>query len=113
MKTYTTDQIKNIVLVGNSSAGKTSLAESMLFEGGVIDRRGDVESKNTVSDYKEIEHENGNSVYSSLLYTEFNNKKINILDTPGLDDFIGGVVSSIIIVFCQLSPAILFIQTLI
>ena len=95
MKTYTTDQIKNIVLVGNSSSGKTTLAESMLFEGGVIDRRGDVESKNTVSDYKEIEHENGNSVFSSLLYTEYNNKKINILDTPGLDDFIGGVVSSL------------------
>jgi elongation factor G len=95
MKTYTTDQIKNIVLVGNSSAGKTTLAESMLFEGGVIDRRGDVESKNTVSDYKEIEHENGNSVFSSLLYSEYNNKKINILDTPGLDDFIGGMVSSV------------------
>ncbi len=95
MKTYTTDQIKNIVLVGNSSAGKTTLAESMLFEGGVIDRRGDVESKNTVSDNKEIEHENGNSVFSSLLYAEYNNKKINILDTPGLDDFIGGLVSSV------------------
>ncbi len=95
MKTYTTDQIKNIILVGNSSSGKTTLAESMLFEGGVIDRRGDVENKNTVSDYKEIEHENGNSVYSSLLYTEYNNNKVNILDTPGLDDFIGGVVSSL------------------
>jgi len=95
MKSYNTDQIKNIVLVGNSSSGKTTLAESMLFEGKVIDRRGDVESKNTVSDYKEIEHQNTNSVFSTLLYTEYNNSKINILDAPGLDDFIGGVVSSL------------------
>jgi elongation factor G len=94
MKEYKTDQIKNIVLVGNSSSGKTTLAESMLFEGKVIDRRGDVDSKNTVSDYRDIEHVNGNSVFSSLLYTEYNSNKINILDAPGLDDFIGGVVSS-------------------
>jgi elongation factor G len=66
MKTYTTDQIKNIVLVGNSGAGKTTLAESMLYEGKVIDRRGDVDSKNTASDYREIEHNNGNSVFSSV-----------------------------------------------
>jgi len=95
MKTYTTDQIKNIVIVGNSGSGKTTLAESMLYEGKVIDRRGDVESKNSVSDYKEIEHNNGNSVFSSVLYTEYNNKKINILDAPGLDDFVGGVISSL------------------
>lgn len=95
MKTYKTDQIKNIVLVGNSGSGKTTLAESMLFEGKVIDRRGDVDSKNTASDYKEIETNNGNSVYSSVLYTEYNNKKVNIIDAPGLDDFVGGVVSSI------------------
>ena len=95
MKAYTTEQIRNIVLVGNSGSGKTTLAETMLFNGGVVDRRGDVGSKNTVSDFKEIEQENENSIFSSLLYTEFNNKKINILDAPGLDDFIGGVVSSL------------------
>ncbi len=95
MKTYTTDQIKNIVLVGNSGSGKTTLAESMLYEGKVIDRRGDVEHKNTASDYKDIEHKNGNSVFSSILYTEYNNKKVNIIDAPGLDDFVGGVVSSL------------------
>ncbi len=94
MKEYKTDKIKNIVIVGNSGSGKTTLAESMLYEGKIIDRRGDVENKNTVSDYRDIEHTNGNSVFSSLLYTEYNSKKINILDTPGLDDFVGGVVSS-------------------
>ncbi|MFW6326672.1 MAG: elongation factor G [Bacteroidota bacterium] len=95
MKEYTTKQINNILLCGNASSGKTTLAEAMLFLGGVIDRRGDVTSKNTVSDYNEIEHENGNSVYSTVLYTEYNNKKINILDTPGADDFVGGLVSSL------------------
>jgi elongation factor G len=95
MKTYTADLIKNIVLVGNTGCGKTTLAESMLFEGKVIERRGDVGSKNTVSDYKDIEQNNGNSVFSSVLYTEYNNKKVNIIDAPGLDDFIGGVISSL------------------
>ena len=95
MKTYQTDQIKNIALLGNSGSGKTTLAEAMLFNGGIIERRGTIEGKNTVSDYRPIEHENGNSIFSTVLYTEFQNKKINILDTPGLDDFSGGVISSL------------------
>jgi elongation factor G len=94
MKNYTSDQIKSIVMLGNSGSGKTTLAESMLFEGGVIDRRGDVDSKNTVSDYNQIEHENNSSIYSSVLYTEYNNKKVNILDTAGADDFVGSAISS-------------------
>ncbi|HUX95140.1 MAG TPA: elongation factor G [Bacteroidales bacterium] len=95
MKTFQADQIKNIALLGNSGSGKTTLAEAMLFNGGVIERRGTIEGKNTVSDYRPIEHENGNSIFSTVLYTEFQNKKINILDTPGLDDFSGGVISSL------------------
>lgn len=95
MKTYSTNQIRNIVLLGNAGSGKTTLAEAMLFEGGVIDRRGEVGSKNTVSDHHPIEQENGNSIFSSVLYTEFNNHKINILDAPGADDFVGGAVSSL------------------
>jgi elongation factor G len=95
MKNYTTKQIKNIVLLGNAGSGKTTLAEAMLFHGGVIDRRGDVGSKNTVSDYNAIEHENESSIYSSVLYTEYNNNKINIIDPPGADDFVGGVVSGL------------------
>src|SRR3989339_1019622 len=95
MKTFQADQIKNIAILGNSGSGKTTLAEAMLFNGGVIERRGTIEGKNTVSDYRPIEHENGNSIFSTVLYAEYLNKKINILDTPGLDDFSGGVISSL------------------
>ncbi|NBC84418.1 MAG: elongation factor G [Bacteroidetes bacterium] len=95
MNAYTTNQIKNVALLGNSGAGKTTFAEDALFNGGVIDRKGDVEHKNTVSDYREIEHDNESSVFSTLLYTEINNQKVNIIDNPGLDDFSGGVVSSL------------------
>lgn len=95
MKVYDEKHIKNIVLLGSAKSGKTTLAETMLFEAGLINRRGTVENKNTVSDYHEIEHERENSVYSTSLHTEWRNYKINIIDTPGLDDFIGEVVSSI------------------
>ncbi|MFH0757124.1 MAG: elongation factor G [Bacteroidota bacterium] len=95
MKTYSTNQIKNIALLGNAGSGKTTVAETMLFEGGVIDRRGDVGSKNTVSDYHQIELENQTSMFSSVMFTEYNGKKINILDVPGADDFVGGTVSSL------------------
>jgi elongation factor G len=95
MKTYSTGQIKNLVIVGNSGSGKTTLAEAMLFEGGVIERRGDVESKNTVSDFKEIEQNNTCSVFSTLLYTLYNDNKINLIDVPGLDDFVNGVVAAL------------------
>lgn len=97
MKTYHTDQIRNIALLGNSGSGKTTLGETMLFVGGTIERRGTVDGRNTVSDYRPIEHENGNSIFSTVLYTEFKNKKINIIDTPGLDDFSGGVISSLFV----------------
>lgn len=95
MKIYQTNEIKNIVILGNSRSGKTTLSEAMLFNGGIIDRRGDTDSKNTVSDYREIEHENTISVFSTVLYVEYNNKKINFIDAPGADDFIGNVVSSL------------------
>ena len=95
MKTYQTGQIKSIALLGNSGSGKTTFAEAMLYNGGVIERRGTVEGKNSVSDYRPIEHENENSLYSTVLYTVFRDKKINILDTPGLDDFCGGIISSL------------------
>jgi len=95
MKVYQTKDIRNIALIGNSKSGKTTLTECMLFEGGIINRRGSVDDKNTVSDNKKIELERQNSIYSSVLYTEYNNKKINIIDTPGFDDFIGEVVSSL------------------
>jgi elongation factor G len=100
MKIYQTDQIKSIALLGNSGSGKTTLAEAMTFNGGVIERRGTVEGRNTLSDYRPIEHENGNSIFSTVLYTEYLNNKINIIDTPGLDDFSGGVISSLFATDC-------------
>ncbi len=95
MKTYQTNQVKNITLLGNSGSGKTTMAESMLLAGGVISRKGDVDQKTTASDFREIEQENQRSIYSTVLYTEYNDKKVNILDAPGADDFIGSVVSSL------------------
>jgi elongation factor G len=95
MKVYQTNEIRNIALIGGAKTGKTTLAEAMLFEGGVISRRGTVEDKNTVSDYRPIELERQNSVSSSILYTIADNKKINIIDTPGFDDFIGEVIGAL------------------
>ena len=95
MKVFDEKHIKNLVLLGSSKSGKTTLAETMLFEAGLINRRGTVEDKNTVSDYHEIEHERQSSVFSTLLHTEWRNYKINIIDTPGLDDFVGEITSSI------------------
>ena len=94
MKNYQTQQIRNIVLTGNTGSGKTTMAESMLQAGGIIDRKGAVETKNTVSDYNPIEQERCSSIFSTVLYTEWTDHKINILDAPGLDDFVGGVASS-------------------
>jgi elongation factor G len=95
MKIFDNKHIKNVVLVGAHGTGKTTLAETMLFEAGLINRRGTVEQKNTVSDYHEIEQERGTSIFSTPLHTEWRNYKINIIDTPGLDDFIGEIISSI------------------
>jgi len=95
MKIYDDKHIKNVVFVGAHNSGKTTLAETMLFEAGLINRRGTVENKNSIADHHEIEHEKGYSVYATPLHTEWRNYKINIIDTPGLDDFIGEVISSI------------------
>jgi elongation factor G len=95
MKFYDDKHIKNIVLLGSPKSGKTTLAETMLFEAGLINRRGTVENGNTVSDYHAIEQERGSSVYTTLLHTEWRDYKINILDTPGLDDFVGEMIASV------------------
>ena len=95
MKVYQTNEVKNIALIGGAKSGKTTIAEAMLFEGGQINRRGTVDDKNTVSDYKQIEIERGNSVYASVLHAEYLGKKINIIDTPGFQDFIGETVEGL------------------
>ena len=95
MKIYQTNEIKNIALTGGTKSGKTTLAEAMLFEGGLINRRGSVDDKNSVSDYREIELERQASVFSTILYSEYAGKKINIIDTPGFDDFIGEVIAAL------------------
>ena len=94
MKNYSAKEIKNIVLIGAPGAGKTTLAEAMAFEGKVIDRRGSVENNNTISDNTDIEHEYKRSIYSTTLFTEFMDRKLNIIDCPGSDDFCGSLFSA-------------------
>lgn len=94
MKIYQTSDIRNIALVGGAKSGKTTMAEAMAFNGGVINRRGTIEDKNTISDYRDIEIDRRNSVSTTLLYTEFGGKKINILDVPGFADFQGELVAA-------------------
>ena len=95
MKVYQTNEIKNIALLGSSGSGKTTLVEAMLFESGVIKRRGSVAAKNTVSDYFPVEQEYGYSVFSTVFHVEWNNKKLNIIDCPGSDDFVGSTVTAL------------------
>jgi elongation factor G len=95
MAEFDTAHVRNIVLLGHAGAGKTTLAESMLFEAGLINRRGSVAEGNTVGDYHELEHERGNSIFSKLMHTRWRGYKINILDTPGYDDFVGEVLSAL------------------
>lgn len=95
MKVYQSNEIKNISLLGSSRAGKTTLAEAMLYEGGLIKRRGNVEAHNTVCDYFPVEHEYGYSVFATLFHVEWNNRKLNFIDCPGADDFVGGAVTAL------------------
>ena len=95
MKVYKTNEIKNIALLGSKGSGKTTLAEAMLYECGVIKRRGTVEAGTTVCDYFPVEKEYGYSVFSTVLYAEFLNKKLNVIDCPGADDFVGNAITAL------------------
>lgn len=95
MKVYKTKDIKNIAIIGSSGSGKTTLAEAILFESGVIKRRGSVEAGNTVCDYFPVEKEYGYSVFSTLFSIEWKDKMMNFIDCPGSDDFVGGVISAL------------------
>ena len=95
MRVYQTDEIKNIALLGSAGSGKTTLAESMLYGAGIIKRRGSVEAKNTVSDYFPVEQEYGYSVFPTVFHVEWNGKKLNFIDCPGSDDFVGGCITAL------------------
>ncbi len=95
MKDYKTNEIKNIALLGSKGSGKTTLAEAMLYECGVIKRRGTIDAGNTVSDYFPVEKDYGYSVFSTVFYAEFLNKKLNVIDNPGSEDFVGNAYTSL------------------
>ncbi len=95
MKVYNTNEIKNIALLGNDGSGKTTLTEALLYEAGIISRRGRITQKNTVSDYFPVEQEYGYSVFSTIYHVEWNNKKLNIIDCPGSDDFVGAALTAL------------------
>ena len=95
MKVYQTKEIRNVAIIGGNRVGKTTLAEAMAFHGGVISRRGTVEDKNTISDYRDIELERQQSIQSTVMYAEFEGCKINMIDCPGFDDFVGEVIGSL------------------
>lgn len=95
MRVYQTNEIKNIALLGNDGSGKTTLTESLLFEAGIINRRGRITQKNTVSDYFPVEQEYGYSVFSTVYHVEWNGKKLNIIDCPGSDDFVGAALTAL------------------
>jgi len=95
MKVYEANDIRNIAFIGSSGSGKTLLAESLLYQSGAINRRGSVEDRNTVSDFIEIEHEKGYSIFASPIFLEWKDTKINIIDTPGTDDFVGETINAL------------------
>ena len=95
MKAYKTNEIKNIAILGNDGAGKTTLTESLLFEAGLISRRGKISAKNTASDYFPVEQEYGYSVFSTVFHAESNGKKLNFIDCPGSDDFAGAAITAL------------------
>ena len=95
MKIYQTHEIKNIALLGNDGSGKTTLTEALLYEAGIISRRGRITAKNTVSDYFPVEQEYGYSVFSTVFHVEWNGKKLNIIDCPGADDFVGAAMTAL------------------
>ncbi|MGN6418119.1 MAG: GTP-binding protein, partial [Pseudobacter sp.] len=95
MPEFDTSHVKNIVLLGHAGSGKTTLAECMLYEAGIINRRGSIQERNTAGDYHELEQERGSTVFSKLLHTKWRGYKINIIDTPEYDDFAGELVSAL------------------
>lgn len=97
---FDSSHVKNVVLLGHAGCGKTTLAECFLYEAGLISQRGSVSAKNTVGDFHELEHQRGNSIFSTLMHTLWRGYKINIIDTPGYDDFSGEVIAALRVAEC-------------
>jgi elongation factor G len=95
MKVYQTKEIRNVALIGGNRTGKTTLGEAMAFHGGVISRRGTIDDKNTISDYREVELERQQSIFSTVMYSEYAGCKINMIDCPGFDDFVGEAIGAL------------------
>lgn len=95
MKVYKSNEIRNISLLGNKGSGKTTLAESIIYDCGLINRRGTIDAGNTVCDYFPVEKEYGNSVFSTIFSVENNGKKLNFIDCPGMDDYVGNIVTAL------------------
>ena len=95
MKVYKSNEIRNISLLGSKGSGKTTLAESMIYDCGVTNRRGTIDSGNTVCDYFPVEKEYGYSVFSTIFSLENKGKKLNFIDCPGMDDFVGNIVTAL------------------
>ena len=98
MKVYETQNIRNIALLGHAGAGKTTIAESLLFTSGAINRKGSIEEHNSASDYNEIEQERNSSLFATPLFAEWNDVKINFIDTPGYNDYIGELIADVSVV---------------
>ena len=95
MKVYNSHDIKNIALLGNDRSGKTTLTECLLYHAGALPRRGRITQKNTVSDYFPVEQEYGYSVFATAFHVEWKGKKLNLIDCPGSDDFVGAAMTAL------------------
>ena len=98
MEQFHSSDIRNFAIVGHGASGKTSLAEAILMLGGAINRLGTIEDGSTVSDYHPAEKARKISIHSTPLHIEWENKKFNIIDTPGYSDFIGEALGSLSVV---------------
>src|ERR1700736_1679830 len=94
MAKHKVEDIRNLALVGHGAAGKTSLADALLFKAGAVDRRGSVEDGSSISDYDEEEHKRKFSIDTSLLHLEHQGKQVHLLDAPGYPDFVGAALES-------------------
>src|SRR5947199_4497188 len=93
MPTYTTADIRNVLLAGHGGSGKTTLADALLFTSGTVNRKAAVADGSSFSDFEKEEKEHGHSIFSSILHADYEGKRINLIDTPGSPDLIGQAIA--------------------